>query len=372
MPDPNIPTTAVIRDRIISDIESKIGQETPLLQKAFTRVLATAISGAFTILYKYGQWSKDQIFTSTQDYDSLELKGDQYNIPKTAAVPAKLTADFTGTDAALIPAGQQFRGNSNGLVYSVDDLIEIEAGTASDGITCLTAGDAGTLTVGSVVTILSPISGIDNQATISAIVIEGEDEEDIENYRGRIQAREKLPPQGGSLNDYRAWAREVADITTVFAWGKREESTITAGYVLVYPLSDGEDRIPSAAKLTEVKEYIGDPERAPTQCVKIEVLAMTERDFDIDVSALTPNTAEIRNAFETNVTEYLLEREPKQFINQVEYKNVISRSGIEAIAINSGAESITLELFIDGTATPIESHTLLYYELAKLGSVTFA
>ena len=63
MPSPEIPTTKEINDRIISDIESKINQSTPLLFKALNRVIAFALSGVFTILYKFGQWALKQIFT---------------------------------------------------------------------------------------------------------------------------------------------------------------------------------------------------------------------------------------------------------------------------------------------------------------------
>ena len=280
-----------------------------------------------------------------------------------------MTADFTGDNGTVIPAGTQFRGNSNGLLYSLQTTEEIAAGTASGDVLCLTSGEAGNLVNGSILTILQPISGLNNQATISATVTEGEDQEAIEDYRARIQDREKTPPQGGSLVDYILWAKEVAGITRAFAWGHREVAAIDPGYVSVYPLNDGEaSRIPSGAKLTEVQEYIDDPERAPMQVAVINVPAMTEKTIDIDVTALSPNTAAIRNAFAANVEAYLLAREPKQFTDQLDIKNVISRSGIESIYLASGAQSVTLTIDVD--AAPMESYTLLYNELAILGTIT--
>jgi len=369
MPAPEIPTTEEINNRIISDIESSIGQSSPLMFKAFNRVIALALSGVFTILYKFGQWTIKQIFTITQDADSLELKGDQYNISRKVATSSVLTADFAGDNGTIIPAGQQFRGNSNGFLYSVDIALEIIGGVASGDVNCLTSGEDGNLINGSIITILQPISGLDNQATISATVTEGENQENIEDYRVRIQEREKLPPQGGSLVDYIIWAKEVAGITRVFAWGHREVPAISPGYVSVYPLNDDElSRIPSSAKLTEVQEYIDDPSRAPMQVAIINVSAMTEKTIDIDVTALDPNTAEIRNTFAENVEKYLLEREPQQFDDQLDIKNVVSRSGIEAIYINSGAQSVTLTIDVD--AAPLDAYTLEYNELAILGTIT--
>jgi len=370
MPAPTMPTTAEIYDRIISDIESKIGQATPILPKAFNRVLALALAGVFTILYKFGRWVLDQIFTVTQDSDSLELKGDQYDIPRKDATASVLTAEFTGDNGTLIPAGTQFRGNSNGLLYSVLSGLTIAGGTASGDVKCLTTGAAGNLINGSTITILQPISGLDNQATISATVTEGEDQEDIELYRGRIQDREKLPPQGGALVDYVAWAKEVAGITRAFAFGNREVSTIPPGYIHVYPISDNDpiSRIPSTAKLEEVLDYIDDPTRAPLQVVIINVWPMSEITFNITVTDLYPNTTEIRDKFAENVEQFLLDREPQQYENQLDLKNVISRSNIEAVYINSGAQSVTLQ--IDIGAGPIEDYELSYDELAKLGTIT--
>jgi len=368
MPAPEIPTTEEINDRIISDIESSIGQSTPLLAKAFNRVLAFALAGVFTILYKFGQWAIKQIFTITQDDDSLELKGNQYNIARKDATAAELTASFTGDNGINIPAGQQFRGDSNGLLYSVQSTETIAGGTASANVLCLTSGENSNLVNGSTLTILQPIAGLDNQATISATVTEGEDQESTEDYRARISEREKTPPQGGALIDYILWAKEVAGITRAFAWGHREVPAITEGHIYVYPLNDGEtSRIPSSAKLTEVQEYIDDPSRAPMQAVTINVPAMTEKVIDIDVTALEPDTAAIQAAFAENVEAYLLEREPQQFTDQLDVKNVISRSGIEAIYINSGAQSVTLTMSDGGI---VEDTTLLFNELAILGTIT--
>ncbi len=368
MAAPEIPTTEEINDRIISDIESSTGQSTPLMAKALNRVLAFALSGVFTILYKFGQWAIKQIFTITQDDDSLELKGDQYDIARKVAVAAELTAGFTGDNDMAIPAGQQFRGNSNGLLYSVQSALTIAGGVASGDVLCLTSGEDSNLVNGSTITILQPIAGLDNQATITATRTEGEDQEALEDYRVRISEREKTPPQGGSLVDYILWAKEVAGITRAFAWGHREVPAITEGYVYVYPVNDGEaSRIPSAPKLTEVQEYIDDPTRAPMQVVLINVPAMDEVVFDIDVSALDPDTAAIKAAFAENVEAYLLEREPQQFTDQLDIKNVISRSGIEAIYINSGAQSVTLTLSDGGI---VEDSTLLFNELAILGTIT--
>jgi len=372
MPLPTLPTTQEIRDRIITDIESQIGQTTPSFYKAFNRVLATALALVYVIIYKYGCWAYQQIFTVTQDDESLERKGAQYGIARVAATTARLTANVTGTIGQFIPEGTTYRGSVNGLIYAVETTVEFITGSAVITINCLTPGAAGNLLVGGTLTIMSPIPSVDNSATVASVLTTAADRESLEAYRTRISDFEKRPPQGGALTDYILWAREVAGVTRAFAWGKREVGSITQGYVCVYPLTDNyASRIPDSAKLAEVLAYIDSPSRAPCQAVAIEVLAMTERTFTVTFSALSPNTADIRSAITANITSFLLSREPKQFLDQLDVRNVISRSMIEAVCIESGAEYMTLALCINGNASPIESHTLAYNELCKLSSVTF-
>lgn len=372
MPLPTLPTTKDIRDRIVSDIESKINQSTPLLAKAFNRVLATALAFVFTLLYKFGQWAYKQIFTVTQGTESLELKGEQYNILRKASVAAVHTMNITGQNGRSVNQGTQYRASANGLVYTTNTTVTILAGSIPVDVTCATTGEVGTLFNGDTLTILSPVTGIDNEAIVTATVIDGEDQEPIEEYRARIQEREKRPPQGGALIDYILWAKEVPGVTRAFAYGKREVPGITAGYVFVFPLTDNEaSRIPTAPKLVEVHDYIDDPTRAPLQVPVIEVNAMVEVEFTVDVTALDPDTSEVRNAFTSNLTDFLFDREPQQFADQLDVKNVISRSFIESIGIQSGANSITLTFEITGTGTPIESYTLDYNELAKLVIIGF-
>jgi len=374
MPLPTLPTTEEIRNRIITDIEAQIGQTTPLFYKAFNRVIAAALAMSWTLLYKLGHWAYKQIFTATQDDDSLALKGAQYGVSRVAASSAVLTATVTGTVGAVVPEGRTFRGNINGLVYSTDADVELLGSSATITLCCLTPGAAGTLLIGNTLTIIQPVPGLNNTATVASIVTAGVEQEGLESYRARISDREKRPPQGGALNDYILWAKEVPGIARAFAWGKREVDSITAGHVEVYPLlADDADggRIPNSGKLTEVLAYIDDPSRAPTQCVAIDVAAMTVVDFTVDITALSPNTAAIRTAVEENIEVFLNEREPKQFLDQIDVKNVISRAKLEAVCIDSGADSVSIDLYKEDEVTPTESYTLEYDELCQLEEITF-
>src|SRR4030042_4776893 len=133
------PTIAAIKAQIITDIEGAIGQSVPILPKAFVRVLAAALAGAVSLLYRFGAWIYRQIFPQPADADALILIGGQYGLTITAAVNAILTATATGVDETIIPAGTIWYIGD--LAYSQTASAEIASGTATITIECLTAGD---------------------------------------------------------------------------------------------------------------------------------------------------------------------------------------------------------------------------------------
>jgi len=361
-----IPTTNELRDQIISDIEGKLGVTTPWLPKAFIRVLATALSGVLTLVYRFGLWCYRQIFPQTADDEGLLNIGGQYGLTRTAAVAAILTATATGTDDTTIPAGTLWTGDDNGLVYQQAEAVVIAAGSAVITVECLDAGDAGNMANGESLSIGSPIAGVDGTATVASTTTTGEDEEDIEDYRTRVLNRTQNQPQGGAAPDYVAWALEVAGIAEAYAFRP------TPGFVNVYPLTDDADpanRIPNAGKLTEVENYLSDTKRRPLNAI-VSALAFTELDFDVDIADLSPNDATTKANIEAAITAYLYARRPNQYADEVNPKNIISAGEITSITIGAGAQIATVTLKNAG-GTPITSYTLQDSELAKLRTLTW-
>lgn len=361
-----IPTTTEIRDQIISDIEGKLGITVPWLPKAFIRVLATALAGVLSLAYRFGLWCYKQIFVATADEEGLLNIGGQYDLIRTAAVAAILTATATGTDPTPIPAGTLWIGDDNGLVYQQADAVVISGGSALITVECLSSGDAGNLANGETLSISSPIAGVDSTATIASTITTGEDQENIEDYRIRVLNRTQNQPQGGAAPDYVAWALEVAGIAEAYAF------RTAPGFINVYPLTDDEDptnRIPDSAKLTEVENYLDDTIRRPLNAT-VSALAMTELDFDVDIADLVPNNAMTKDNIETAITAYMYARRPAQYEDEVNPKNVISAGEITSIAIAAGAQIATIALKNAG-GSPITSYELQDNELAKLRTLTW-
>jgi len=355
-----IPTISQIRDQIISDIEGKIGQTIPALPKAFFRVLATALAGAISLLYRFGAWIYEQIFPQTADAEALSRIGEQYGIIRAPATTSKLTATATGANDTIIPAGTLWQ--RDGIVYQQLADVDIAAGVANITIEALTSGSNTNITTWLTVTLVTPISGVENDATIASTVIEGEDVETLETYRSRIIQRLQQRPQGGATPDYIAWALEVAGIVKAFAFRTND------GEVTVYPLQSlTTNRIPDAGKLTEVQTYLNDTSRKPL-CANVLAVAMTERVITPTVTAVQPDNIAMRTAIEEAWDAYLKRAFPTQYSDEAIQTNIVSLAGLYAEATAIGARSITVSMTINGVPGAIQSYTLANSEIVKLGT----
>lgn len=358
------PTLQEIREQIVTDIEGEIGQTVPILTKAFVRVLAVAIAGVQWLCYRFGAWLLLQIFTSTSDEAQLYRRGAQYGLAPTGATRAVLEAQATGVNGTTIPVGTLYNSSASGLVYQVTTAVDIAAGVATVEVECLTAGAAGNLDNGEPLTLSSTIAGIDSVATVTDTTTTGENAESVESFRAQVQEREANQPQGGAVPDYVQWQLEVTGIVKAFA------HRITAGFATCYPLiSLTGTRIPGPAKLEEVRAYLADPIRKPLQSTPL-VIAMTEVVFDITITGLDPDTAELRAAIESALATYLLGRYPAQYPDEVAPTDVVSTSALSGVATGAGMASGVLTM--DADATPATTYTLSPGELAIIGSMTWA
>lgn len=358
-----LPTVAQIRDQIISDIEGKIGQTVPVLPRAFFRVLATALAGVLALLYRFGAWIYDQIFPQTADSEALGRIGTQYGIIRKASVSAVLTATATGTNGTTIPAGTLW--TYNGAVYQQTADADIAAGSATITIEALTSGDAGNIANGQIIKIGTPQAGVVESSAIASTVTLGEDQEAIEDYRRRIIQRLQQRPQGGAAADYVGWALEVPGIVKAFAY------RTAPGDVTVYPMAAlSGARVPDAPKLAEVQAYLSDDHRRPL-CANVYAAALTERTFTMTVTTLQPDTSEMRAAVESAWSAHLLGRFPRQYSDEANPTDYISKAALYGEAVAAGALLIDFSLYINGSGVAISSHQLTSSELAKLGAVTW-
>lgn len=359
-----IPTIAEIRDQILGDIQTGLGLSQPLLPYSAWGILATAVAGAVVLTYRFGAWVEDQIFPQTADIAALVLRGNELGLTQTPSQGWTGTATITGTDGTVVAAGTLWQ--RNGQVYELTTAVTISGGTAGN-FASLQTGDATTLATGVEIQLVTPQTGVDRAATVASTTLTGEDAESEADFRARIITRQQNPPQGGAIPDWILWTTEVAGIS------EAKVDRPAAGSVTVYPLTDDADpadRIPGAAKLTEVEDYISDPERAPIGAAFIAAAAPTELNFDVDIADLSPNTAAVKAAIESAIENHLYSRRPKQYSDEVNPRDVVSAARITKIAIDAGADVVTTTLKNAGGST-ITDYELEINELAVLRTLTW-
>jgi uncharacterized phage protein gp47/JayE len=294
------PTLLELIARTTDDLVSRLSLISPLLRRAFTRVLAKVWSGAVHELHGHLDWNARQLFAVSADDTELDKHGRDYGIPRLAAAFAAGGVTFTGTNGTAIPAGTRWQ-RSDGLLFDTQALATIALGTATATIKAVAYGDSSNTEVGVVLTLVSPIAGLSSSATVSGGGITGgADPETNENYRERILERKRNTPQGGAKNDYIAWAKEVAGVTRVWVFPQWDgPGTVGVAFVL-----DGEvDIIPDGGKVAEVQAYIDDPGRRPVTATVI-TFAPTPLAVDFTIAVL-PNTTAVKDAVTAQLVDFL-------------------------------------------------------------------
>jgi uncharacterized phage protein gp47/JayE len=339
-----IPSVAEIRDQIMSDYEEKLGQDIPILPRAFIYVWATVVAGVLHLAYRFGMWIYRQIFATTADAEALVRIGGQYGLTRIAAQPAILTIEISGNGETAIPIGTLWQ--YNGIVFEQTDAAETdEFGSTTTDIQALTAGTAGNVPIGDSVTLVKPVAGIDNSAAVTVTVQTGEDTEDLETFRDRIILRQQLPPQGGSIPDWIAWTLEVPGVIRALV------TSPTAGTVTVYALvgTTEEDRKADETKRDEIEEYLSDDSRRPIniEADDITVSDWTETVFDVQVTNVFPIDVALRATIEAAIEAYLLSRFPRQYTIETNPQDRITEMDILAICRDSGAEQASVAIQAD-------------------------
>jgi len=372
---PQIPTIETIKNRIISDIESKINQTVPALPLSFVRVLASAIAGMIFLLYQAIMWVYKQIFPASADYANLVLLGAIVGITPVSAVSAVILCTVTGS-GAQVDQGTLFIG-SNNITYRVTTNTTITGGTATDvPIIALTSGDIGNLANGEVLTITSTDLNLDGTATVTSTQTSGADKESDASFSARVSLRYRTRYITGSPAAYALNGLETPN----FIWIGPYASITLPGTVEVYGRVDNQtDGIPTSGQLTELVTYLsfdpttGKETRRPIGDT-ILPLPITVRSFEIEIY-INGGSPSLNSQIETAVKNYATTLEPYiQGISDTR-KNVLTNtdaaSVADDIAVGSGAKITQVVITDVLTGLPENNYTLWGGEFVKFSVVSF-
>lgn len=295
------PTLAQLIERAQADIETRLPGADAGLRNSALNVLARTHSGAVHGLYGYLDWISRQVLPDTADAEILERWASIWGVTRKAASFAAGPITLTGTVGTVVPAGTVLQ-TAAGQEYETDAEVTLASTTATAQVTALVAGQAGNLVAGTALTLVSPIAGLNSQATVaSGGLVSGADAETDTALRTRLLTRIQEQPHGGADFDYIAWALEVPGVTR--AWVYPAElglGTVTVRFVR----DDDASIIPDAAEVQAVQDHI-DTLRPVTAVVTVVAPIAVPLDFTIQ---LTPNTSTVQAAVQAEL-EDLIRRE---------------------------------------------------------------
>lgn len=345
------PSLSTLIEQSQSDLQGRFPGADSGLRRSVLNVFARVWAAALHGLYGFIAWVFRQLFIDTADEDGVLQQAAIWNVARKAPTPAVGDVTFTGVNGATIAIGKRLQ-RDDGQEYLTTESGEIAAGVATVAVEAVEPGAAGLASEGVILTLTSPIAGVDSEATVAAGGLSGgADEESIESLRGRVRARIRQAPQGGAPSDYEGWALEVAGVTR--AWCK--PLWMGPGTVGVTFVCDGrEDIIPTSGEVAAVQALI---DAVKPALATVYVFAPTPKALNVSVT-LTPNTSAVRAAVTAELVD-LLTREG---------------SPGATIPISHIREAVsTAEGETDSTVTaPTGAVTHLAYEIPVLGVVSFS
>lgn len=346
------PTLREIIERIEQDISSRLGTGTPA-RIALSRVLARAEAGLAHGLYGYIDTKEKNFLPDTGDEASVLRWANLLGITRQAPVAATGTAQATGTEGKVIPAGRQLR-SSTGVLYAVDEDATIASGVATIALTALDRGSAGNLPAGTALSFTQPVAGVLSTVTVQAPgLVSGSDIETIEALRVRVLDRMKAPPKGGSASDYIEWAKAAhPDVTRAWVAGQEMSDNSVTVRLVTDDAPDG--LIPTEAVLQQVADYISI--RRPVTA-EVYVVAPTAVPLDLEIS-ISPTTQAVKDAVAAELAD-LIKRE-------AEPGGTILLSRINEAISNAAGESDHV------TTSPTANIEHETGEIAVLGDITWS
>lgn len=302
-----VPTLAVLKKRVLGDVETRLRDGLVYVRTSVEHVLATVFLGVMLELYGEQASTADNVLPATCSEAMLVLHAADRGLPRTAAVAARVTVVLTGTDGTVVPAGAELQRPGDGAVYLVDAAATVASGAATVTATAAVAGAAGNMADAEPVELAKSVTGLDTVGTVSGEPLTvGTDEEDLEAWRRRIVAHDREPPQGGADVDWRSWVEAVAGVGAAVVEGNSPGPGFVTVYVIAAVAADGTsaDLVPSSELVAAVEAAL---EVRRHVCDTVIVLPVEAVEVDVEAS-ISPDNAATRAAAEAELEAAFVRR----------------------------------------------------------------
>jgi uncharacterized phage protein gp47/JayE len=403
-----IPTLKSLYDDVVNDLENEVNINIPVFGKAAVRGIAAVWAAKLWFNYARLARLERNVFPDLAEPEAQGGTLERFGRVKLKRNPsparaAEYDVDITGQAGSTIEASTTFKADdsatNSGILYVLDSAHTLSGtGEVTETITlrALTPGLDGKQSIGDTLTSTTPISGVNEQVTITAETIAPLSAEGLEVYRNEILQSFRLEPQGGAAADFRLWSFDADGIRTSYPYTKVNDATKTNVEIFVEALPANTDSgqlqgTPPQAMIDEVEDVIElDPDtskpnykrgRVPLHAFIWEVKAVDVLEVEIIINGFDDpgnHQAEIKSAIEERlyhtrpfVAAIESERERQDTISTnniiFEIQNINPR-----IRITGG---VTLNV---GTQAGISSYTFgvdrqngIKGEIPVLNSITF-
>lgn len=280
-------------------------------------------------------------------------------------ISGAVQTEYNGVQEIIVTAANQFEYNVSGTPVTPATGTILAAFTAANVPVQSDDFETTETTVNqsldAVLTLGSPISGVDNAANVDFGTLGGGvAQESDTDLRNRLLSRIQNPVAHFSVSDIENQAKLVPGVTRVFV----QPITPAVGQVTVYFMRDNDtDSIPDASEVVTVKAKIDEILPANTNTVDVIVNAPTAVSTNFTFTAISPDTLTMEAAITASLEQFFDEAtEVGVDVTEDKYRSAI----ISTIDTETGEQLQTFTL-----STPTTDISISTNQIGTLGTVSF-
>ena len=353
-------------ENILSDLLSYVNENYPEIDTRIGSVMYTALAPTAMELetaYREMDFVEQETFIDTASKDYLIKHGSQVGVDINEATYGHFKGEFD-VDVAI---GSRF--NLSEFNYNV--ISKISNSTADHPyytfeLVCETAGAEPNNYLGD----LTPITFIANlsHAKLISVISYGEDEEDTEEYRYRIQTHIKKPPINGNVYQYNEWLDEydgVGKYKVIPCWNGVNTVKLTI-------LNSNDERADSSF-IEQVQNYFDPPTSTINDTLtasdypqgrgmgngKAPIGAIVTVDTAVEVPVKIEATLKLKDGYSSPVG---VESAVDKYLTELIFeKNIVAYMPISAELYNAESVSdvVSLKITVKGTVMDASSTTFV-------------
>jgi uncharacterized phage protein gp47/JayE len=231
-----IPTIDELYNDILTALQNEFTISLNPFGNAFLVVLAGVLAGVFKMAYYFIGQVQNNIWVDTCDYDTLIRYGNTIlgRLPF-PAVQGEYTVAVTGTVGAVIPAGSTFLSNDSSTspskLFLVTTAFTFTTTSGTIDIIATVGGEDSALIVGDTLTITAPVVNVNPTAIVTVVLVNAEDTEDTEEYRGKVITKMQLEPNSWSASGFRLLGLDIVGVRQTYAYAVSASTGTVAIYL---------------------------------------------------------------------------------------------------------------------------------------------